>query len=72
LEEKLQNSENSIKSKTKELTEQLESREQLEKKISEYESEISQLRNDLNKEINEKTRNQKIAEILQMDLAKGK
>lgn len=72
MEEKLQNSENSIKSKTKELTEQLESREQLEKKISEYESEISQLRNDLNKEINEKTRNQKIAEILQMDLAKGK
>ena len=35
-------------------------------------SELVQLKNDLNKETNEKQRNQKIVEILQADLAKAK
>lgn len=72
LEEKLQNSENNTKSKVKDLAEQQAVKEALDKKINDNDTEIAQLRNDLNKEISEKTRNQKIVEILQTDLAKAK
>lgn len=72
LEEKLQNNDNTIKTKIKEITEYQEVRDNSEKRVTELQAEISQLKNDLNKEINEKTRNQKIVEILQGDLAKAK
>lgn len=72
LEEKLQNNDNTIKTKIKEISEYQEARDNSEKRVAELEAEISQLKNDLNKEINEKTRNQKIVEILQGDLAKAK
>ena len=72
LEEKLQNNDNTIKGKVKEITDYQEARDNSQKRVTELQAEISQLKNDLNTEINEKTRNQKIVEILQGDLTKAK
>lgn len=49
LEEKLQNSENNVKNKAKDLAELIELKESLEKRITELETDINNSKNELNK-----------------------
>ena len=72
MEEKLHQNDITLKNKVSEITHLDEVKESLEKKSSELEVELAQSKSEMNKELGEKNKNQKIIEILQEDKKKSK